>query len=253
MNEILIDYNKRERNLILMAKFDSEWIPKRAMTIFAHPDDTEFSCSGTVAKWGRGGCEITYVLCTSGNVGTHDAKYSLESIAALREQEQRNACAVLGVQRIEFLRHDDCCLVADLTLRRELVGLIRKYKPEVVFCGDPTQLFWAHRINHPDHRAAGLAAVDAVFPCASMELLWPEEGPAHEVHGVYVRDLTFADTWIDVTETIELKIKALTEHHSQLDGFPGLADMIRKRSADTGKDHGMSYAEGFRVIRLKGD
>ena len=125
-----------------MAKFDSEWIPKSAMTIFAHPDDTEFSCGGTVTKWTRGGCEITFVLCTSGNVGTHDLKYSRESLALLREQEQRNACAVLGVQHIEFLRHDDCCLVADLALRRELVRLIRKYKPEVVFCGDPSQLFW---------------------------------------------------------------------------------------------------------------
>jgi LmbE family N-acetylglucosaminyl deacetylase len=235
-----------------MTKFDSEWIPKSAMTIFAHPDDTEFSCSGTVAKWAREGCEITFVLCTSGNVGTHDLKYTPESIAVLREQEQRNACAVLGVPHIEFLHHDDCRLVADLTLRRELVHLIRKYKPEVVFCGDPNQLFWANnRINHPDHRAAGLAAIDAVFPGPSMELLWPEEGPAHEVLGVYVRDLTFVNTWIDVTETIELKIKALREHHSQLDGLRGLEEMIRERSADTGKKHGMKYAEAFRVIKLK--
>ncbi len=234
-----------------MAKFDSEWIPKSAMTIFAHPDDTEFSCGGTVTKWTRGGCEITFVLCTSGNVGTHDLKYSRESLALLREQEQRNACEVLGVQHIEFLRHDDCCLVSDLALRRELVGLIRKYKPEVVFCGDPNQLFWGSRINHPDHRAAGLAAIDAVFPCASMELLWPEEGQAHEVHGIYVRDLTLVDTWIDITDTMDLKIKALGEHHCQLDGIRGLEDMIRQRSADTGKNHGLKYAEAFRVIKLK--
>jgi len=235
-----------------MAKFDSEWIPKSAMAIFAHPDDAEFSCSGTAAKWVRAGCEFTYVLCTSGNVGTHDLKYTPESLTVLREQEQRNACAVLGVRQIEFLRHDDSRLMADLTLRRELVHLIRKYKPEIVFCGDPNHLFWENnRINHPDHRAAALAAIDAVFPCVSMELLWPEEGPAHEVHGVYVRDLTFVDTWIDITETIDLKIKALTEHHSQLDGIPRLGDMIRKRSAEAGKKHGFKYAEAFRVIRLK--
>jgi LmbE family N-acetylglucosaminyl deacetylase len=234
-----------------MAKFDSEWIPKSAMTIFAHPDDTEFSCGGTVTKWSRGGCEITYVLCTSGNVGTHDLKHSLESLALLREQEQQNACGVLGVQHVEFLRHDDSCLVADLVLRRELVRLIRKYKPEVVFCGDPNQLFWGSRINHPDHRAAGLAAIDAVFPCASMELLWPEEGQAHEVHGIYVRDLTFVDTWVDITDTMDLKIKALKEHHSQLDQFLGLEDMIRQRTAETGKNMGFKYAEAFRVIKLK--
>ena len=235
-----------------MAKFDGEWVPKSAMTIFAHPDDTEFSCGGTVAKWARGGCEITFVLCTSGNVGTHDLKHSLESITVLREQEQRRACEVLGVRQIEFLRHDDCCLVADLSLRRELVRLLRNYKPEVVFCGDPSQLFWTgNRINHPDHRAAGLAAIDAVFPCASMELLWPEEGQAHEVHGVYVRDWSFVDTWIDISDTLDLKVKALKEHHSQLDGLPELEEIIRQRSADTGKNHGLKYAEAFRVIRLK--
>ena len=237
-----------------MAKFDREWIPKSAMTIFAHPDDTEFSCSGTVAKWVRGGCEVTCVLCTSGNVGTHDLKYTPESLALLREEEQRKACAVLGVKHIEFLRHDDSRLVADLTLRRELVHLIRKYKPEIVFCSDPNQLFWGNnRINHPDHRAAGLATIDAIFPCASMELLWPEEGPAHEVHGVYIRDLTYVDTWIDITDTLELKINALREHHTQLDGFKGLGEMIRQRSAEIGKKQGLKYAEAFRVIRLIGD
>ena len=237
-----------------MPKFDSEWVPKSAMTIFAHPDDAEFSCSGTVAKWARAGCEITYVLGTSGNIGTHDPKYSQESLGRVREQEQRNACEVLGVQHVEFLRHDDGRLVADLALRRELVHLIRKYMPAVVFCGDPNQLFWGNnRINHPDHRAAALAAVDAIFPCASMELLWPEEGPIHEVQGVYVRDMAFVDTWIDVTGTLDLKIRALREHHSQLDDNAGLEDMIRQRSADAGKDHGLTYAEAFRVIRLKED
>ena len=235
-----------------MTKFDSEWIPKSAMTIFAHPDDTEFSCSGTIAKWAKVGCEITCVLCTSGNVGTHDMKYSPESLAALREQEQRNASEVLGVQRIEFLRHDDSRLVADLTLRRELVRLMRKYKPEVVFCGDPNQLFGGNnRINHPDHRAAALGVIDAIFPCISMELLWPEDGQTHEVHGIYLRDMTFVDTWIDITATIDLKIRALREHHSQLDGMRGLEDMIRQWSANTGKNHSMTYAEAFRVIRLK--
>ena len=237
-----------------MAKFDSDWVPPSAMTIFAHPDDAEFSCSGTVAKWARAGCEVTYVLCTSGNVGTHDTKYTPESLMEVREQEQRNACAVLGVKHVEFLRHDDGRLVADLALRRELVQLIRRYKPAVVFCGDPHQVFWGNnRINHPDHRAAAFAAIDAVFPSAAMELLWPETGPVQEVHGVYVRTFENVDTWIDITGTIDLKIKALREHHSQLDDSQGLEDMIRQRSADAGKDQGMVYAENFRVVRLKED
>jgi LmbE family N-acetylglucosaminyl deacetylase len=237
-----------------MAKFDSEWVPKSAMTIFAHPDDAEFSCSGTVAKWARAGCKITYILITSGNAGTHDTRYTPESLMDVREREQRNACAVLGAKHIEFLRHDDGRLVADLNLRRELVRLIRKYKPEVVFCGDPTQVFWLNnRINHPDHRAAALAAIDAIFPASEMELLWPEDGPAWKVHGVYVRTSEGVNTWIDICDTIDLKIKALREHHSQLDDNTGLEDMIRERSAEAGKEQGLAFAENFRVIRLKED
>ncbi len=237
-----------------MAKFDGEWVPKSAMTIFAHPDDAEFSCSGAVAKWARAGCEITYILITSGNAGTHDTTYTPESLMEVREREQRNACAVLGVKHIEFLRHDDGRLVADLNLRRELVRLIRQYKPEVVFCGDPTQVFWLNnRINHPDHRAAALAAIDAVFPASEMELLWPEDGPAWKVHGVYVRTGEGVNTWIDICDTIDLKIKALREHHSQLDDNTGLEAMIRERSAEAGQEQGLAFAENFRVIRLKED
>jgi len=235
-----------------MAKFDGDWIPPSAMTIFAHPDDMEFSCGATLAKWAKAGCEISVVLCTSGNVGTHDVKYTPNTLAVVREEEQKNACAVLGIKHIEFLRHDDSRLEADLTLRRELVHLIRKYRPEVVFCGDPNLVFWGNnRINHPDHRAAALAALDAIFPCASMELLWPEEGPVHEVHGVYVRAFEHLDIWIDVADTIELKVKALREHHCQLDGMTSLEEMIRQRAADAGKEKGMACAENFRVVRLK--
>ncbi len=235
-----------------MTKFDSDWTPPTAMTIFAHPDDMEFSCGGTVAKWAQAGCEITVVLCTSGNAGTHDAKFTPNTLGALREEEQKKACAALGVKHVEFLRHDDCRLVADLTLRRELVHLIRQYKPEVVFCGDPNLVFWGpNRINHPDHRAAAFAALDAVFPCAEMELLWPEEGPVHVVQGVYVRAFDNLDTWIDIGDTIELKIEALREHHSQLDENKDLEEMLRQRHAEAGKEKGLAFAEPFRVVRLK--
>jgi LmbE family N-acetylglucosaminyl deacetylase len=222
------------------------------MTIFAHPDDMEFSCGATLAKWAAAGCEITVVLCTSGNVGTHDVKFTPYTLAALREEEQKKACDVLGIKHIEFLRHDDSRLVADLTLRRELVHLIRKYKPEVVFCGDPHLVFWGNnRINHPDHRAAARAALQAIFPCASMALFCPDAGPVPEVHGVYVRAFEQLDTWIDVTDTIELKIKALREHHCQLDDYKDLEETMRQRAMDAGKEKGMAFAESFRVVRLK--
>jgi LmbE family N-acetylglucosaminyl deacetylase len=235
-----------------MAKFDSNWVPKTAMTIFAHPDDMEFSCGATLAKWAKAGCEITVVLCTSGNVGTHDdVKYTKVSLTKTREREQRNAIKHLGIRHIEFLQHNDCQLVADLELRKELTGLIRKYKPEVVICGDPNMVFWGdNRINHPDHRAAATASIDAVFPCAEMELLWPKLGKPHKVHGIYVRANEGINTWIDVGDTVDLKVKALREHHSQLDEMTELETMIPQRLAETGKDKGMAFAEAFRVIRL---
>jgi LmbE family N-acetylglucosaminyl deacetylase len=235
-----------------MAKFDSNWVPKAAMTIFAHPDDMEFSCGATLAKWAKAGSEITVVLCTSGNAGTHDdVKYTKASLLTTREREQRKAIKHLGIKHIEFLRHNDCQLVADLKLRKELVGLIRKHKPEVVICGDPNMVFWGdNRINHPDHRAAATAAIDAVFPCCEMELLWPKLGKAHKVHGIYVRGNEGINTWIDVSDTIEAKIKALREHHSQLDEMTELEKMIRDRSAETGKEKDMAFAEAFRVIKM---
>ena len=235
-----------------MSKFDSNWVPKTALTIFAHPDDMEFSCGGTLAKWAKAGCEITVVLCTSGNVGTHDdVKYTKASLLKTREREQRAAIKHLGIKRLVFLRHNDCQLVADLTLRKELVGLIRKHKPEVVICGDPSMVFWGdNRINHPDHRAAATAAIDAIFPCCEMELLWPKLGKAHKVHGIYVRAMDGINTWIDVSDTLDAKLKALREHHSQLDDYTDLEKDIHQRLADVGKDKEMAFAEAFRVIKL---
>jgi LmbE family N-acetylglucosaminyl deacetylase len=235
-----------------MLKFDSNWVPKTAMTIFAHPDDMEFSCGATLAKWAKAGCVITVVLCTSGNVGTHDdVKYTKDTLTKTREREQRAAIKHLGIKRLVFLRHNDCQLVADLKLRKELTGLIRKYKPEVVICGDPSMVFWGdNRINHPDHRAAATAAIDAVFPCCEMELLWPKLGKAHKVHGVYVRAFENLNTWIDVSDTVDLKVKALREHHSQLADYANLEKDIRQRLADMGKEKEMAFAEGFRVIKL---
>ena len=225
---------------------------RNAMTIFAHPDDMEFSCGATLAKWAQAGCEITVVLCTSGNVGTHDRDVHPVRPGRAARREQKNACDVLGVKHIEFLRHDDSRLMADLTLRRELVHLIRKYKPEVVFCGDPNLVFWGpSRINHPDHRAGHWRQLDAIFPCASMELLWPEEGPAHEVHGVYVRAFEQSGH-VDRHQRhrrVEDQGAARASLPARRNNAP--EEMIRQRTADAGKEKGMAFAENFRVVRLK--
>ncbi len=160
-----------------MPRFDAEYVPRSAMAIYAHPDDIEFTVAGTVAKWARAGCEVTFVLITSGNAGTHDRKFTRKSLARVREREERESARILGVARVVFLRHGDCELVPTLALRKELVRRIRRHRPEVVLCNDPQALFFGDRyINHPDHLAAGKAALEAVFPCAEMELLWPGAG-----------------------------------------------------------------------------
>lgn len=251
-----------------MSNFDANYIPKFAMTIFAHPDDAEFSVSGTLAKWAKAGCEVTLVACTSGNAGTHDLKYTRETLAKTREKEQRAAAKVVGVKNVVFLRHDDCELQPTLELRRELVREIRKHKPEVVICGNPNGwLFGNEYINHPDHRAAAAAALEAVFPCAEMELLWPEEGPAHKVHAVFVSSMDAPDTWIDITETIDLKVESLKCHPSQMGDWDP-SEMVRNWAAAEAKagrkkmksaknkkgkkqKGKMRYAEAFRVMKLK--
>ena len=245
-----------------MPRFDAGYVPRSAMAIYAHPDDIEFTIAGTVAKWARAGCEVTFVLITSGNSGTHDRSFTRKSLAVVREREERESARILGVTRVVFLRHGDCELIPTLALRKELVRRIRRYRPEVVLCNDPQALFFGDRyINHPDHRAAGKAALEAVFPCAEMELLWPGAGIPHKVHAVYVSSTAGPDTWIDVTDTIDAKIAALSAHRSQL-GDRDIAPMILEwamdaaRHAPARKADGKrgtrrpKYAEAFRVMRL---
>ena len=172
-----------------MSKFNGSYIPKSAMTIFAHPDDAEFTIGGTLAKWAAAGCEITMVLCTSGNVGTHDPKYTLKTLAKTREAEQKAVADFFGVKHVVFLRHDDCALEPSLELSRKLVREIRKYKPEVVICGDPEGWFYGNDyINHPDHRAAAIAALEAVFPrCGDGTVLAGRRAGAQSPRGLHPR------------------------------------------------------------------
>ena len=224
-------------------------VPDSAMVIIAHPDDAEFTVAGTVAAWARAGCRVIYVVCTDGDAGSHDPEMTREKLAAIRRAEQRAACAVLGVHETVFLGYKDGELQPSLGLRRDLVRTIRSYKPEVVITGDPTVHFSDHYINHPDHRAAAQAAIDAVAPASAMPLLWPEAGPPHRVREVYIHGNANPNQWVDVSETIEQKIIALKQHVSQMGNWdPG--DMIKKWNAEQGEKKGLAYAESYRVITL---
>lgn len=225
-------------------------IPQSAMVIIAHPDDAEFTVAGTVALWTRAGCRVTYVVCTDGNAGSHEPGMTREKLAEIRRAEQRAACATLGVAEVVFLGCDDGQLQPTLELRRVLVGAIRQHQPEVVVTNDPTALFAGDRyINHPDHRAAGQAALDAVAPASAMPLLWPEVGDPHRVRQVYVRGNGEPNTWVDITETIDTKIEALKQHASQMGDWDP-TDRIKEWNASVGEEKGMAFAENYRVITL---
>jgi LmbE family N-acetylglucosaminyl deacetylase len=232
-------------------------IPASAMGIFAHPDDAEFTVAGTVARWVRGGCRVVYVLCTDGDVGTEEPNLTRDALAQIRRQEQQDACDVLGVQDVVFLGYGDGMLQPTLDLRRDLVRVIRQYKPEVVICGDPTAFFYGEDyINHPDHRAAAQAAVEAVFPAASMPLVFPDladEGLSpHRVKQVYIWGAREPNVWEDITQTLELKIEALSRHKSQLGDWDP-SPRITQRARDLAEGHGVQFAEVFRRMILVRD
>jgi LmbE family N-acetylglucosaminyl deacetylase len=232
-------------------------IPRSAMGIFAHPDDAEFSVAGTAAKWARAGCHVVYVLCTDGDVGTQDPEMTRERVASIRRKEQQDACRVLGVEDVVFLGYRDGLLQPTLELRRDLVRMLRKYRPEAVFCGDPTAFFYGEDyINHPDHRAAAQAALEAVFPAASMPLVFSElEGEGlvpHRVKDVYIWGTADPNTWVDISETLELKIEALRQHRSQMEDWDP-AEMITRWAKERAEGHDIEYAEIFRHMVLVAD
>ncbi len=231
------------------------YIPERALFIYAHPDDIEFGTAGTAALWAKYGCKNVYVVITDGNVGSHEPGMTSVRIAEIRRAEQRAAAKVAGAHDCLFLGYHDGLLQPTLELRKELVRLIRKYQPNVVVCGDPTVYFPSNmRINHPDHRAAAVAAIDAVFPASEMPLLYPDleaEGLApHKVNFVYVSNAQEANYYVDISETIDVKMQALAEHRSQLgDWDPN--ERMRAWAGQIGEKVGFKYAEGYRRIVLK--
>jgi LmbE family N-acetylglucosaminyl deacetylase len=184
---------------------------KKIAVIFAHPDDPDFSCAGSVAKWTDEGHEVVYVLLTNGDKGSHDPEMAPERLVEIREMEQRAAAAIVGVNEVVFLGRPDGMLVADLDLRRDVVRVIRRLKPTTVVCGDPT-VFWhaPWYINHPDHRAAGEVVLAALYPAAGNRNYFPEllaEGlEPHKIKELYISGSPQADTFVDIGPYLDLKI-----------------------------------------------
>lgn len=233
------------------------YIPKSVMAIVAHPDDIDFSCAGTLARWAKNGTRIAYVICTSGEVGIAEQGMSKAKAGEIREAEQRAAAKIVGAKEVIFLREPDGMLQATLELRKKLVREIRRFRPEVVVCGDPT-IVWAgdSYINHPDHRAAATAALDATFPAAGQpnlfEELEDEDIYAHKPRRVYVTSWSQTDLYVNITETIDVKVSALRAHKSQMKDWDP-EPRIREWASERAKGKEMIYAEAFRVVTLEDD
>ena len=228
------------------------------MVIVAHPDDADFGPAGTAARWIDEGAQGWLVCCTSGDAGGEDPDADPLALAATRESEQRAAATVIGYAGVSFLHQPDGALANDLALRELLVREIRIFRPDAVLATDPDTLFYqGGGINHTDHRAAGIAAVDAVYPAARNPMAFPNLArsglAAHRVRRLYLFWSDRSDTWVDVSATLQRKIDALRAHASQIHDPDGMAERIRDWAAKEGAPMGSTAAEGLRLIVIDDD
>lgn len=222
----------------------------------AHPDDPEFAAGGTIARWAQEGHEVFYCLATRGEKGSDDPTMTPERLAAIREKEQRQAAQVLGVREVMFLDYIDGTLEPNLSLRRDIVRVIRKYQPDIVVTMDPETLIRGNRyINHNDHRAIGLATLDAIFPAAGNPMYFPEllhEGlKPHRVREVYLSTTEHANHWVDITDVFSVKMTALRCHMSQIPDPTALEKRLRERLRHQVNGQEI-LAESFRRIIMEG-
>jgi LmbE family N-acetylglucosaminyl deacetylase len=239
------------------ARNNDEWdSAQRILVIFAHPDDPEFFCGATITRWVRAGHHVVYCLLTCGDKGTKDLTLGSNELCCIRQNEQRVAASVLGVEEVKFLNYPDGYLIPDINLRRDITRVIRTIRPDILVTCDPQTLFTLNAgLNHPDHRAAGQATLDAVFPSARDHLsfieLWKDEklGP-HVVKEVWVCGTLQPDVVLDVTETWETKILALFEHKSQIGDPEKFAERMRNRRTAESTPENPRYEEKFRRLIL---
>ena len=221
--------------------------PERIMVIFAHPDDAEGGCGGTTAKWAREGKSVHYLVLTNGDKGSDNPCMTSEKLAGIREKEQESAAEILGVSGVTFLRIPDGELEISLSLRREIGRLIQMHRPGILFTHDPWMLYQLH----PDHRAAGFLALDAAitarnhlfFADHSLQRLKP-----FDVREVYLFGTDQPDFWVDISETLEVKLRAVRCHESQGLTSQEVQQRIRNRAIEVGRSQGYLYGEAFKKI-----
>ena len=229
--------------------------PQRVLVVTPHPDDAEFWCGGTVAKWIGDGAAVRYVLCTDGGKGTSDPNITSADLAKVREKEQADAAESLGVQELVLLHHPDGFLEDNDEFRKELVRQIRQARPDIVLCPEPYRknLAW-----HRDHRITGQVTLDAVFPCARdhlhFEELWRDEGlEPHKTATVLFWGAEQADTIVDISGTVDAKMLAVRAHKSQVNGWydQEIEDFVKEHAREAAGDSGLEFAESFRKITFR--
>ena len=225
---------------------------ERVMVVTAHPDDSEFGAGGTVAKMVKEGREVTYVIVTNGNKGSSDRSMTPERLARIREEEQRNAARTLGVARVEFLGYPDCEVEDTRDLRRDVTRQIRRWRPDLVIAQNPHRTYNLGA-SHRDHRITAGVALDCVYPLARDHLAFPELMPEfepHRVREVYVMQWENPRLVVDVSDVMDLKLKALACHASQFADFAAVEARVRERARQLGQGQGYAYAETFDRIAL---
>ena len=230
--------------------------PKVVLGIAAHPDDLDFSAAGTLAKFARDGAEVHYLILTDGSKGSADRSIDALELVKTRQAEQQAALEAAGGKTVQFLAYTDGALEVTMELKKDIVQAIRTVKPDVVVTIDPTFVYSTDHtflpINHPDHRAAGQAALDAVFPLARDHLAFPELSEQglepHKVATVLLTNFDKNNYCVDISDTIEQKLAAISAHTSQISDIAATCERMKKQAAAFGKTAGCAYAECF--VRL---
>lgn len=230
--------------------------PKVVLGIAAHPDDLDANAGGTMAAYARSGADVYYLILTDGGNGSEDPGMTAQKLMYIRRQEQRDAGDITGLKDVFFCDYRDGSLENTVDVRRDIVKIIRTVKPDVVITWDPSGLYCANKgfINHPDHRAAGQAALDAVYPLARDHMAFPdlfEQGYApHKTATVLLMNLDNHNFCVDITATLETKLQALATHTSQVSDVAAMRSLWTGLAAEAGQSSGITYAEAFMRIDI---
>jgi len=229
-----------------------EETPGVVLAVYAHPDDADVGCGGSLARWAKAGSAVHLVVCTDGGKGTTDPDVVPAQLVAERAGELQASSALIGLSGVDNLGYPDGELADSDEFRHMLVARVRALRPDVVCGHDPTAVFFGrHYFNHRDHRIAGAALLDVVAPASALPHYFPDAGPAHQVSTVLLSGTLEPDEWVDVTDTIEAKSAAVECHRTQFAGQGGWAgEAVRRRAAEEGGRAGVAYAEGFRRLTL---